>query len=244
MRLPTTNVTPMARAPRASWRRPARNQGHRRDPQGRAQHGQAEQVGQQRHQGADREGQQRRSAGQHRGRQLLGVHAEFFAGVDPQRCAGVTGDRGGHPGRGIRIGAVLAEVARQLVLLGRREPGQHLALQGHLGVHQLVLVRHRDVLPGAHRERSRHQRRRAGQHDRVRGHPAAAQPRDQRCVRDQAVHRAEHGGPQPAAGYVTVTVRPAGHQRCRPCRIGRLAPVLVSHQPDQPPRYETPLFVY
>ena len=38
------------------------------------------------------------------------------------------------------------------------------------------------------------------------GYAAAAHPGDQRDVGDQSVHRAEDGGPQPAAGHVPVLV--------------------------------------
>src|SRR3984957_17515132 len=97
----------------------------------------------------------------------------------------------------------------------------HLALQGDLGVHQLVLVGHRDVLAGAHRERARDQRRYAGQDHRVGRRAAAAEPGDQRRVRDQAVGRAEHRRPQPPAGHVPMTVRPARDLRRAPGRARR-----------------------
>ena len=59
-------------------------------------------------------------AGHDRGRQLIGIDAQFLAGVDMQGRAGVGRYRGGHPGRGLGISAVVAEIARQLVALGAR----------------------------------------------------------------------------------------------------------------------------
>ena len=183
MRLPTAKVTTMASPPRASWRRPERSmdrpvsppdgrpageQRHGCDHQSCGQYMKAEQVGQQGYQGAEGERQQRRRARQHRRGQVVRVNAEFLAGMHPQGSARVLGDGGGHAGRGVGISAVAAEVAGELVLLGRGEPGQHLAFERDLGVDQFVLVGDRDVFAGAHRERASDQRRHPGEHDRVR----------------------------------------------------------------------------
>ena len=245
----------MAIAPSRNWRtpecstgrpvqpahhHPAGDQRHRRDPQAGGQAGQAEQVGQQRHQRAEREREQGRDARQDGGGQLAGIHAEFFPRVHAQRRARVLGYRGGHPGRGLGVRAVLAEVAGQLFLFGDGEQGEHLLLQRDLGVHQLVLVGDRDVLAGSHRERPGYQRGYPGQHDRVRGHPAPAEPGDQGGVGDQPIHRTEYRRPQPAAGYVPVPVRPARAQRRRPGRRGWLACILVSHLPRSPPSPPVP----
>jgi hypothetical protein len=124
----------------------------------------------------------------------------------PQRGIRVPRHGSRHPGRGVGVGPVAAERLGQLVLLGGREPGVHPAFGGDLGVNQLVLVGHRYVLAGTHRECARDQGRHAGQDHGVLRSPAAAQPGDQRGVRHQAVYRAEHRRPQPAAGYVTVPV--------------------------------------
>src|SRR5262249_23069638 len=119
--------------------RPAGDQGHGCDRERCGEYREAEQVGQQRDQGAGRESQQgRRPREQGRG-QVVRVDAEFLAGVYPQGGARVLGYGGGHAGRGVGISAVVAEVARQLVLLSRGEAGKHLAFERNLGVDQLVL---------------------------------------------------------------------------------------------------------
>jgi hypothetical protein len=93
--------------------------------------------------------------------------------------------------------------------LGLLEDGVVLQLEPFLvdlGLDQLVLRRDRHVLPGRHRARARGQPGQAGEHDGVRAPAATADPGDQRHVGDQPVHGAEHGRPQPAAGYVPVVV--------------------------------------
>ena len=209
MRLPIPNVTAMAIPPSRNWRTPERSTGRPVSRPGThtppassatavmirvaARLGRPARYGSSGtsapSENAPREGEAR----QQRGRQFGRIDAEFFPGVHSQGRPRVLGHRGRHPVRGLRVRAVLAEVARQLLLLGHGEHGEHLLLQGHLGVHQLVLVGDRDVLSGAHQERPRHQRGHAGQHDRVRGRLAPAQPGDQGSVGNQTVHRPEDG---------------------------------------------------
>ena len=238
MRLPTANVTATATPPRASWRRPERSIGR---PVSRpttmppvssataARPRAAERTDRPARYGssgmsapAENATSDETPANDGRG-QLERVDAEFLAGMHAQRRIGVPRDRGGHPGRGLRVGAVADERVRQLGLLGGREPGVHRAFGGDLGVHQLVLVRHRHVLSGAHREGPRDQGGHAGQDHGVRRYPAAAQPGDQRGVGHQPVHGTEHGRPQPASGYVAMPVRPPGRER----RLTDRMPVLV-----------------
>ena len=237
------NVTAMATPPRASWRRPERSSGrpvsqahhhaegqqrHGGEAQGSRQDGQARQVRQQRDERPGGEREQRRDAGEYGRGQLERVDAELLAGMHAQRGIRVPGDRGGHSRRGLGVGAVAGERVRQLGLLGGREPGVHRSFGRDLGVHQLVLVRHRHVLPGSHRERPGHQRGHAGQDHGVRRRPAAAQPGDQGGVGHQPVHRTEYRRPQAAAGYVTMPVRPSGHERSLPHGVSPLGH-LLSH---------------
>ena len=151
-----------------------------------------------------------------------------------QRGVGIAGYRGGHPGRGLQVGAVAGEGLGQLGLLGGGKAGVHRAFGSHLGVHQLILVGHRHVLPGAHGECPGHQRGHPGQDHVVRRDPAAAEPGDQRGVGDQPVNRAKHGRTQPAPGHVTVPVRPACRERRLPDRMTRLM-LLLAHWTDYPP---------
>ena len=250
IRLPIPYVTAMAIPPSRNWRAPERSTGR---PVSRpttippvtsatavmtrvaARLGRPSQVREQRYQRPERERAQGGEARQKGRGQLARIDAEFLPGVHPQGRARVLGHRGGHPGRRLGVRPVLAEVARQFLLLGHGEQSEHLLFQRHLGVHQLVLVGDRDVLAGAHRERPRHQRGHAGQHDRVRRRLAPAQPGDQGGVGDQPVHRAEDGRPQPAAGHVTVPVRPSRAQRRRPGLRRRPAYLLVSHVRSSPP---------
>jgi hypothetical protein len=153
--------------------------------------------------------------------------------VHAQCGVGVGGDGGGHRGGGVRVGTVAAEDIGELGLLGGGEPGVHPPLDRDLRADQLVLVGHRDVLPGAHRERPGYQGRHAGQHDGVRGRAAAAEPGDQRGVGHQPVHRSEYRRPQPAAGHVTVPVRPPRRQRRPPHRPARVSWFLI-HAADYP----------
>ena len=134
----------MARPPSRSWRTPDRRTdwpvspayGHPADHQcdgsQRQRHREyryAGQVGQQRNQRAEGERQQRCGTRQERRWQLVGVHAEFLAGMDTQRGTRVAGHGHGHPGGGVRIGAILAEIPGQLLLLSGGKPGQHLPLE-------------------------------------------------------------------------------------------------------------------
>ena len=75
-----------------------------------------------------------------------------------QRSVRVQGHCGCHPGCGVRVGAVAAEVLGELGLLDRGKLDVHPALERDLGVDQLVLVGHRHVFSGAHRERAGYQR--------------------------------------------------------------------------------------
>ena len=237
------NVTATATPPRASWRRPERSsraagepahhhaagqQRHGGQAQGSGKDGQARQVRQQRDQRPGGEREQRRDACEYGRGQLERVDAEFLASMHAQRGIGVPGDRGGHSRRGFRVGAVAGERVGQLGLLGGREAGVHRAFGGDLGVHQLVLVRHRHVLAGAHRERPRDQGRHAGQDHGVRRYPASAQPGDQRGVGHQAVHRTEYRRPQAASGYVAMPVRPSVRKRSLPHGVSPLGH-LLSH---------------
>src|SRR5262249_51461007 len=67
---------------------------------------------------------------------------------------------------------------------------------------------------------------------RVRAHGGPAEPGDQRGVGDQPIDRAEHGRPQPSAGYIAVPMRPPGHERRRAGRLRRLWCLLVAHLQD------------
>src|SRR3954452_8975827 len=115
-------------------------------------------------------------------------------------------DGGAHPMCGLRISAVAAKPLGKLVLLGVGIAGMHLSFDGDLGGDELVLVSHRDVLPGAHREGTRHQTSQAGQHDRRPGSTTATDTGDQRSVGDQAVHGPKDRRSEPAAGDVSVSV--------------------------------------
>jgi len=96
----------------------------------------------------------------------------------------------------------------ELVLLGSGEAGVHLGLESDLGVDQLVLVGHRHVLAGAHRERARDQSGQPGEHDGARADPATADAGDQSGVGDEPVDRPEDGRPQPSPRHVAVPMGP------------------------------------
>ncbi len=92
--------------------------------------------------------------------------------------------------------------------------GVLLALKLDFRLGQLVLRLDRDVLAGRHRERPGDQPGDAGQHDRAVRAAATADPRDQRGVGDDPVHRAEDGRAQPSAADVPVLAQfPVGGGR-------------------------------
>jgi hypothetical protein len=121
-----------------------------------------------------------------------------LSGVQLQGEVRVGRNGGAHPTCRLGVGAVAAEPLGELVLLGVGEAGVHVAFDGDLGGDEFVLVGHRDVLAGSHREGPRYQTREAGQHDRRRGATAATDSGDQRGVGDQAVHGSEDRGSQPS----------------------------------------------
>ena len=101
--------------------------------------------------------------------------------------------------------------------LGRSTPGparplhlgiafQLAAFLRDLGLHLLGLRPDRGVLAQPHRDRAGDHAGDAGQHDRPRRDPAAADAGDERDVGDQPVHGTEHRRPQPAAGDIGVMV--------------------------------------
>jgi hypothetical protein len=126
--------------------------------------------------------------------------------VHRQRLLRVGGDLRGGLLRGGGADAAGPEHAGQFGLLGAGVMLEFQPFLVDLGEDELVLRGDGDVLPGRHRARARDQAGQAGEHDRVRARAAAAHPGDQRHVGDQAVHGAEHGRPQPAAGHVAMVV--------------------------------------
>ena len=79
-------------------------------------------------------------------------------------------------------------------------------LDVQLGLDQLALRGDGGVLAGGHGEGAGGEAREAGDDDGLLGDGAAGDAGHQGEVGDQAVHRAEHRGPQPAAVDVTVGV--------------------------------------
>jgi hypothetical protein len=71
----------------------------------------------------------------------------------------------------------------------------------------VVLGTHAGVFAEAHGDRTGDQAGEAGEDHVVYRDPAAAHPGDQRDVGDQAIHRAEHGRPQPTAGDIGMVIR-------------------------------------
>jgi len=78
------------------------------------------------------------------------------------------------------------------------------ALNLDLGSHQLILGFHRGVLTRRHRERSRDETGESGEDDRVTYSTASAHARNERDIRDKAVHRTEDCRAQSPSGHVTV----------------------------------------
>lgn len=80
------------------------------------------------------------------------------------------------------------------------------ALDVELGLDQLALRGDGGVFARRHGEGPGREPRQAGDHDGLLGDRAARDPGHQGEVRDQAVHRAEDGGAQPAAVHIPVGV--------------------------------------
>jgi hypothetical protein len=188
----------------------ADEQGGQRQDQRRYDVAGTEQVRQQRDERADREADERGRSREQRVRQVVRIDAELLADVFLQGLVRVGVELLGDLAGQIRVEALGPVGLGELDLLVERVPLDLLAFHLDLGPGQLTLRGDRGVLPRRHRERARGQAREPGQHDEPRtGLGAAVHAGDQREVRHQAVHRAEHGRPQPAAVHVPVGVVPA-----------------------------------
>ena len=151
------------------------------------------------------------------------VDAELFPDVNAERLIRVAGQLPGDLVRERRLDAAHLVHGCQLRLLVGRVGLELDALLLHFGFDQLVLRGDRYVLARSHRAGTGNQSGQAGQHDRARREPGAADSGDQRDVRYQAVHRTENGRPQPAAGHVAVLVVDPRARGCvGPDLIGRL----------------------
>jgi hypothetical protein len=126
--------------------------------------------------------------------------------MEPQRLFRPRGNLLRKPVGEIAVDAAPLEYQCEFTPLRRRMGLELVAFLADLGVDKVVLGGHRDELAGGHRERAG---RKAGQADQHQGMPrpaAATDASDQGDIRDQPVHRPEHGRTQPAARYVPVLV--------------------------------------